>query len=222
MSKYLTLIPLLREMCFPYHHSCLGEEKKKITILENGNFYVFSFGNWANVIWVMKMNSCIHAFPFNSIRHLQSAFVLHLFLFCVRQIVCVHPLWRKQTLSVRHVFFICFISISVYLARDKMAGGFIWQAPSLSCHVCLVSLLLHSKHTPPSIFLFFLNVIVKCSSEMTLNMCTLTEGIHLVIYFLPFVLRGLFIVCFSSSRISVFGELLKPAFHFKSISSISG
>lgn len=59
MSKYLTLIPLLREMCFPYHHSCLGEEKKKITILENGNFYVFSFGNWANVIWVMKMNSCI-------------------------------------------------------------------------------------------------------------------------------------------------------------------
>lgn len=27
MSKYLTLIPLLREMCFPYYHSCL--EKKK-------------------------------------------------------------------------------------------------------------------------------------------------------------------------------------------------
>lgn len=28
---------------------------------------------------------------------------------------------------------------------------------------------LHPKHPPPSIFLFFLNVIVKCSSEMTLN-----------------------------------------------------
>lgn len=42
----------------------------------------------------------------------------------------------------------------------------------------------HSRHILPRIFLFFLNVIVKCSSEMILNMCTLTEGIHLVIYFL--------------------------------------
>lgn len=26
MSKYLTLIPLLRQMCFPYSHSCWGEK----------------------------------------------------------------------------------------------------------------------------------------------------------------------------------------------------
>lgn len=57
------------------------------------------------------------------------------------------------------------------------------------------------QQAPPSIFLFFLNVIVKCSSEMTLNMCTLTEGIHLVIYFLLPVLCGLFIVSLSHSLI---------------------
>lgn len=69
-----------------------------------------------------------------------------------------------------------------------------WRAMSLGpCQhlrpllVCLLFLFSHFRHTPPSIFLFFLNVIVKCSSEMTLNMCTLTEGIHLVIYFLSSV-----------------------------------
>lgn len=80
---------------------------------------------------------------------------------------------------------------------------FSWQAPSNSpsCHFCLVFSFAPFRQAPPSIFLFFLNVIVKCSSEMTLNMCTLTEGIHLVIYFLLPVLCGLFIVSLSHGLI---------------------
>lgn len=54
------------------------------------------------------------------------------------------------------------------------------------------------KHTPPPpcITLFFLNVIVKCSSEMTLNMCILSEGNTLgYILLTSLVSRGLFSVC---------------------------
>lgn len=120
--------------------------------------------------------------------------------FCTRsflsvgQIVCPHTLWRMLALSIRHVFFciVLYLFLSIWLETRWQPFHLTGSVNSPSCHVCLVSLFLHSKHTPPSIFLFFLNVIVKCSSEMTLNMCTLTEGIHLVIYFLLPVLCGLF------------------------------
>lgn len=69
----------------------------------------------------------------------------------------------------------------------------------------------------PSIFLFFLNVIVKCSSEMTLNMCTLTEGIHLVIYFLLTALCGLFIVSLFSNLIQSPGGTQRTANCFETV-----
>lgn len=89
-------------------------------------------------------------------------------------------------------FLICFISISICMAEDEMAAVSFDRYHRLILPSFVWFLYFHSKHISPSIFLFFLNVIVKCSSEMTLNMCTLTEGIHLVIYFLIPVLRGLF------------------------------
>lgn len=203
MSKYLTLIPLLREMCFPYYHSCL--EKKMTMILGNWNFYVFSFGNWANVIWVMNMKPRILLFQRRSSSpfipfHLSSSKYFLSIPFSLYGRLYVNIPCGESRLDLSSMFFYLFY---IYFCLYGEAGSI----DSPSCHVCLVSLFLHSKHTPPSIFLFFLNVIVKCSSEMTLNMCTLTEGIHLVIYFLLPVLRGLFIVSFSLNQIRVFGQL---------------
>lgn len=130
MSKYLTLIPLLREMCFPYYHSCL--EKKMTMILGNWNFYVFSFGKSIKCDWVLIMKPLILLFPReessspfpSSICHPQSilcpAFIP---FYSVWQVVCPHTIWRQQALFIFHVlFFICFISISVYMAGDKMAA----------------------------------------------------------------------------------------------------
>lgn len=129
MSEYLTLIPLLREMCFPCYHSCL--EKKKRLILGNWNFYVFSFGNWANVIWVMKMKSDILLFQgvtclsFYSI--LLPSVILYLFFLscicsfflCMADCMSPYPVEKAGSLSS---IFICFISISVCKAGDKMAA----------------------------------------------------------------------------------------------------
>ncbi len=125
-------------------------------------------------------------------------FVQHLFPFlCLAG--CMSPYPVENTGSI-HPPCLFFLNIYFCLYGWRQDGshltGFI---DSPSCHVSLVFLFLHSKHIPPSIFLFFLNVIVKCSSEMTLNMCTLTEGIHLVIYFLLSVSCGLFIVFLSLS-----------------------
>lgn len=136
--------------------------------------------------------------PFYSILHLSSSvyfFVLHLF-FSLSMAGCRSPDPVEEAASIHSSWFvfdfICFISISICMAGDEMAAVSFDRYHRLILPPFVSFLHFHFKHTPPSIFLFFLNVIVKCSSEMTLNMCTLTEGIHLVIYFLIPVLRGLF------------------------------
>lgn len=132
-----------------------------------------------------------------SIVHLSSSvyyFVLHPF-FSLSMAECLSPDPVEDAASIHSswfFFFICFISISICMAGDEMAAVSFDRYHRLILPSFVWFLYFHSKHISPSIFLFFLNVIVKCSSEMTLNMCTLTEGIHLVIYFLIPVLRGLF------------------------------
>lgn len=97
------------------------------------------------------------------------------------QIICPASCWTLA-LSISLVWN---PSHSCLCGEGHDGSHFSLQAPSISSPATFVwFLFFHSKNTPPSIFLFFLNVIVKCSSEMTLNMCILTEGIHLVIYFL--------------------------------------
>lgn len=129
MSKYLTLIPLLREMCFPYYHSCL--EKKMTMILGNWNFYVFSFGKSIKCDWGSDHETTRSPFPKGGkflsfpILHLSSSVYslscIYSFLLCMAG--CMSPYHMETTLFIFHVlFFICFISISVYMARDKMAA----------------------------------------------------------------------------------------------------
>lgn len=203
MSKYLTLIPLLREMCFPYYHSCL--EKKMTMILGNWNFYVFSFGK-SSKCDLGSDHETTHS-PFSKggkflsfpILHMSSSIYslscIYSFLLCMAG--CMSPYHMETAASIHppcFIFYLFYIYFCLYGWRQD-GSHFIWQAPLTHPPATFVRFLfLHSKHTPPSIFLFFLNVIVKCSSEMTLNMCTLTEGIHLVIYFLLPVSCGLFIV----------------------------
>lgn len=199
-------------------------------ILGNWNFYGFFvfFGKWANVIWVMNMK------PLNLLSQGRSVplFLFHppyIFLSCIYsflplwQCVCPQTLWRKQPLSILFLF-VLYLFLSIWLETRWQPFHLTGSIGSPSCHRCLVSLFLHSKHTPPSIFLFFLNVIVKCSSEMTLNMCTLTEGIHLVIYFLIPVSRGLFTVSVSLGLIWIYpmkyAEHLPENHHFKFFFSI--
>lgn len=182
-------------MCFPFYHSYL---EKKWLILENWYFCVFSFGNWANVIWVMKMKSRFLLFQGRNVSllpfHHPSVILSQFFcpasvpFFSVWQIVCPILCGESGLLSSIFICFYLFLSVRMPFPAHSPAP-FVWF------------LFLHSKHTPPSNFLFFLNVIVKCSSEMTLNMCTLTEGIHLVIYFLLPLLCGLFLVSLSFSLI---------------------
>lgn len=201
MSKYLTLIPLLREMCFPYYHSCL--EKKNdydsgklkflcIFLLVTEQMW-FGFWTWNHLFFFSKGEQSL-SFWF----HLSSSIYFLSFFLCMAG--SMSPYLVEKAGSVHPSCFLNLFSIYFCLYGRRQDGSrFVMtgSVDSRSCHVRLVSLFLHSKHTPPSIFLFFLNVIVKCSSEMTLNMCTLTEGIHLVIYFLLPVSRGVFLVSLS-------------------------
>lgn len=115
-------------------------------------------------------------------------FVLHLSLsLFVAQCLSPDPVEKAASIYPPCFLFqfVLYLFLSIWLETRWQPFCLTGSINSPSCQLCLVSLFLHPKLTPPpSIFLFFLNVIVKCSSEMTLNMCTLTEGIHLVIYFL--------------------------------------
>lgn len=160
---------------FPCYHSWLVKKKLQETEIS----MEFFLGKWANVIW-----SWNNFFLIINLFH--QLFFLLLFL--------IHGGRHFYTSSPLLVLF-----LSLWLEtrwRAMSIGPCQYLQPWL---VCLLFLFSHFRHTPPSIFLFFLNVIVKCSSEMTLNMCTLTEGIHLVIYFLPSV-SCLFIIFFSWFR----------------------
>lgn len=174
MSKYLTLIPLLREMCFPA--IIPGWWRKNYRKLK---FLWLSF--WANEQMWYGVETIFFLNYYSISPTLLPAFILD-------------P-WRKTFLYILSIIGF----ISVFMAGDKMAGHVNWPLPTSPAPTCLLFLFSHFRHTPPSIFMFFLNVIVKCSSEMTLNMCTLTEGIHLVIYFLPSV-SCFFIIFFSRFR----------------------
>lgn len=137
-------------------------------------------------------------FFFYCICHLSSPVYSFFDLFLSRiPFLCSWPrvwpktLWRKQPLSSMFSFAICFVSILVSIAGDKTAAVWFDRRHQFALLPTLSGFSLSPSEASPSIFLFFLNVIVKCSSEMTLNMCTLTEGIHLVIYFLIPVSRCL-------------------------------
>lgn len=86
-------------MCFPYYHSCL----RKKNDLGYWNFYVFSFGNWANVIRVIKWHS---QFPWeNKIIFYSVSVIVHL-LFPFLFVSCIYSFYRLsicQSLS----FFTC-------------------------------------------------------------------------------------------------------------------
>lgn len=92
---------------------------------------------------------------------------------------------------------ISFVSIFAFIAGDTTAAVWFDRRHQFTLLPTLSGFSPSPSEASPSIFLFFLNVIVKCSSEMTLNMCTLTEGIHLVIYFLIPVSRCLSMVSLS-------------------------
>lgn len=148
MSKYLTLIPLLREMCFPYYHSCL--EKKMTMVLGNWNFYVFSFGNWANVIWVLNIKTTRSPFPRenssspfipSSIRHPHPSIPFSLY----GRLYVPAPCGESRLYSSSMCFFFLFCLFYIYSClygwrRD--GSHFIWRA--LSIH-------------PPATFVWFLS-----------------------------------------------------------------
>lgn len=151
------------------------------------------FGFWT---WNLSFSSL--SFFFYCIGHLSSPVYSFFDLFLSRiPFLCSWPgvwpktLWRKQPLSSMFSFAICFVSILVSIAGDKTAAVWFDRRHQFALLPTLSGFSLSPSEASPSIFLFFLNVIVKCSSEMTLNMCTLTEGIHLVIYFLIPVSRCL-------------------------------
>lgn len=179
MSKYLTLIPLLRQMCFPYSHSCWGEKMTWWFWEISLSFFFFFF---LEEMW----------FGFEPCRdtpelHLSTSIffsVLHLILFLYVSISCEESRYRIPDTS--SIFLSLLLLFILGWSRDDSHS-------ICFCHLFFFLPPSISELSPPSIFLFFLNVIVKCSSEMTLNMCTLTEGIHLVIYFLLPVSCGLFL-----------------------------
>lgn len=147
MSKYLTVIPLLREMCFPAIIPGWWREKKnncgKWTFLR-----LSLLGKWAHVIWSWN-NPLLH-FYFYYYIYPAGFLLLILFLKSMVEDVSIHPLITGF--------------MSVLMAEDKMADHFCWPPADIShsCRICLYFFpFFHSRHTPPSIFLFFLNVIVS-------------------------------------------------------------
>lgn len=158
------------------------------------------FGFWT---WNLSFSS-LSLFFFYCICHLSSPvysffdlFLSRIPFLCSRPGVWPKTLWRKQPLSSMFSFAICFVSIFVSIAGDKTAAVWFDRRHQFALLPTLSGFSLSPSKASPSISLFFLNVIVKCSSEMTLNMCTLTEGIHLVIYFLIPVSRCLSLVSLS-------------------------
>lgn len=171
------------------------------TILENWNFYVFSFGNWANETTHVPFpgeNSS------SSLCHPQSILCpaptpcslygrLYVLMPCGQSRLSLHPPPPQPP------FLNCFISFSEPKTR--------WQPShlpgslhSLSCHVCLVS---HfspfQAYSPSSIFLFFLNVIVKVFQWDDSKYVYINRGNTLGYILLIPVLCGLFISSLSLS-----------------------
>lgn len=171
MSEYLTLIPLLREMCFPCYHSCL--EKKKWqwiweTEISMFVFFFFSFflSKWANVIWVPNMKPLILlSFFFNSIPHLSSwvYFLSYISPFLsLWHSVCPQTLWRKQPPSILHVFFFNLFCIYFCWNGWRQDGSrFVWQAPSVHPPVNFVWFL--SFSIPSLLLLLLLLPVSSCS-----------------------------------------------------------
>lgn len=199
MSEYLTLIPLIRELCFPCYHSCLEKKKKKerrqrIWETEISMFSFLFFFQSTSKCDLGSKHETSHSPPSlfiaSHICHPRSILLLVCFcpasLFPVRSLESDPRPCAESSLSPSSMFSfeICFVSISAFIAGDTTAAVWFDRRHQFNPLPTLSGFSLSPSEASPSIFLFFLNVIVKCSSEMTLNMCTLTEGIHLVIYFL--------------------------------------
>lgn len=126
--------------------------RKKWLILGNWYFYVFSFGNWANVIWVMKMKSHILLFQGREVSlflfHPPSVilnlfffffFVLHLFIFfCMAD--CMSPYSVEKAGSYHPFLFVLYLFLSIRLETRWQPFPLTGSSYSLSCHFCLVSL----------------------------------------------------------------------------------
>lgn len=183
--------------------------------------FLYFFSKRVNAIWLPNMEPVILLSPF---------FLLHLpfvipslfffFLcFCPASLFSVlgpesdpRPSGESSLyLSSIFSFAVCFVSISVSIAGDKTAAVWSDRRHQFALLPTLSGFSPFPSEASPSIFLFFLNVIVKCSSEMTLNMCTLTEGIHLVIYFLIPVSRCLSVVSLSFYPLRLYAVKLRSA-----------
>lgn len=102
-------------------------------ILGNWNFYVFSFSNQRKCDLGYEHEATHSSFPgagsSSPLIHPPSVipdqfFILHLFLFLCTADCMSHTLWRKQPLSILHVFFYFrfFLSIFVCTAGDEKAN----------------------------------------------------------------------------------------------------
>lgn len=107
MSKYLTLIPLLREMYFP---ALIPDWWRKKQLRETEISMAFFLGK------------C-------DLEHLKQSFPRFFFLFHLSSSSCFYSKldsWRKTFLYILSIIGF----ISVFMAGDKMAGHFNWPLPT--------------------------------------------------------------------------------------------
>lgn len=145
MFKYLTLI--LLPVCFPA--IIPGWRRKKKTTAGN-IWFSFFLGKWAHVIWSWNNPILIFFFFYYSIA--TTGFFSPDLVPNINGGKCFYT-----SLSISGF-------ISVLMAKDKMADHFSWPAPASpppDRFVFLFFFFFHSRLPPSSIFLFFLNVIVK-------------------------------------------------------------
>lgn len=164
MSEYLTLIPLIRELCFPCYHSCL--EKKK-NDNESGKlkflclflfFFIFSvneqmwFGFWT---WNLSFSSLslfflLHLpFVIPSLFFFWFVFVPHPFSLFAARSLTQDPV--EKAASILHVFFCNLFCIYFCLHSWRQDGSrLVWQAPS----IC-----------PPANFVWFLSFSIWSFSQ---------------------------------------------------------
>lgn len=165
MSKYLTFIPLLREMCFPYYHSCL--EKKNNYDSGKLKFLCIFFWYLSKYDLGYEHETMHSPFPEEKmssfILHLSSLasfFVLHAFLFLCRDRMSPYPV--RKAGFIHPLIFIYFNLFYIYfcLYGERQDGShFTWRAASLLSSATFVWFLSFSIL---SILSQYLPVLSKC------------------------------------------------------------
>lgn len=119
-------------------------------ILGNGNFYVFSFSNWANVFLVMDIKPLV-LLSFHPILNLHPASLIFPPLF---QLVGHHTSGESRFYPPPCLGFLSIFAFSLWSGWRPCDSPFIWQIPLIHPPVRLVSLL-HSSSQ-------YLPVLSKC------------------------------------------------------------